>query len=1037
MADIKVGIVVSDNGSTKTLADFNTKMTAVGKTTTESTKATKQFGDASAKATKDVGGLNGAMAKLGSSKVGAGLKDSFSGIAQSASMGKAGVADLGGSLISLVSKLGPVGIGIAAVVGTLSVGIKKFIDSASAIRDQADALGMTTDEVQFYDNVLKTAGGSMEKFQGALMNLSAKIESNDKSITNLGVATQDASGASRDQVAVLKDVMFALAKEEDATKRVAQSKAVLGKQSKAINILVSEGTAGLQKYFDEQEKYIAMNVASVNTADAVGKSFEAINLSFTKWSNSILAFPVSALARIMAGNNKQLVDQLDNNEKIIQATDRLTQARQNLSDAEAGIARNNGNMETYRDHLDQANKSIALETKLIADLTGETEKLADAQLNIVKQAEQSVQNTKDLNIETGLLRGESWALYAQENERYKKAITGLGNETELLAQKNKHLAISAQITKKIKDEEKARAVQNINDLNSFMSTMNSMMNKSEKEKYDAIQAKLKSDYEAFKLTPAYKINSEASDAAFNKASEDLASNYKNSLRTALYNAEIQMAQDTPTSQFKGMMEKLIQSRFDVLNNEIVKQSTSSQGLINSSRISENFPKSMDDLLNNILIPLAAGIEISPEIRVAQLDRIKKITDDYKNIIKIAFMNNIPLTSEDIPDVTPQELEYFNRILKQQQGVFAYESARIKSTFESNIAEQYFELGKYIQDGSIDAFANGILSKDFKVTINESGEEWYTFIGKDTRSKFKKGLDKSIEGINKEALSAKNDLNNIVQTTFEMGGLDVRNPLYIAAKKNAAVESLNIEADRMQKEIQLYSDAYVAQVSMYENYAATIISSAMKISEVKSQNVMKDIELQKTAELESLNNSTMTNRRRAQMTAEINKKAEDAKRVQFEKDKRRSIAQALINGALGVTNAWANGGTWQSNIVESGVVTAATAIEVAAISMQNFKNSGVVGGFEGSSAGMDNSIVSARKGEMFLNTQDQKTLFNGIKSGNLGGGKGSVVIQQGNIVVQGGANQSAIDQIKAETQRFSSLVKETVLDLQYRRQLSFA
>jgi hypothetical protein len=38
------------------------------------------------------------------------------------------------------------------------------------------------------------------------------------------------------------------------------------------------------------------------------------------------------------------------------------------------------------------------------------------------------------------------------------------------------------------------------------------------------------------------------------------------------------------------------------------------------------------------------------------------------------------------------------------------------------------------------------------------------------------------------------------------------------------------------------------------------------------------------------------------------------------------------------------------------------------------------------------MVNAREGEMFLNARDQQTLFDWIKSGNLGGNGGNVYIE---------------------------------------------
>jgi hypothetical protein len=64
--------------------------------------------------------------------------------------------------------------------------------------------------------------------------------------------------------------------------------------------------------------------------------------------------------------------------------------------------------------------------------------------------------------------------------------------------------------------------------------------------------------------------------------------------------------------------------------------------------------------------------------------------------------------------------------------------------------------------------------------------------------------------------------------------------------------------------------------------------------------------------------------------------------------------------------------------------AAQAAKVAGI--QGFANGGIIG----ATMGADNRVVSVRDGEMVLNADEQKTLFDAIKGGSLGGG--DIVVQ---------------------------------------------
>jgi len=69
--------------------------------------------------------------------------------------------------------------------------------------------------------------------------------------------------------------------------------------------------------------------------------------------------------------------------------------------------------------------------------------------------------------------------------------------------------------------------------------------------------------------------------------------------------------------------------------------------------------------------------------------------------------------------------------------------------------------------------------------------------------------------------------------------------------------------------------------------------------------------------------------------------------------------------------------------------AATAQAAQAAKMAGFANGGVVGGFGGSSVGNDNRTITARDGEMFLNSPQQKRLFD-MADGKTGGDNSGLI-----------------------------------------------
>lgn len=105
-------------------------------------------------------------------------------------------------------------------------------------------------------------------------------------------------------------------------------------------------------------------------------------------------------------------------------------------------------------------------------------------------------------------------------------------------------------------------------------------------------------------------------------------------------------------------------------------------------------------------------------------------------------------------------------------------------------------------------------------------------------------------------------------------------------------------------------------------------------------------------------------------------------------KSAAIANATIDGYAAVQKALASAPP-PVNYALAAAVGTATAANVAKIAGVNFENGGFVPPV-GATKGPDNQLASIRTGEMVLNAEDQKTLLNAIKSGQMGGGE--IIIQ---------------------------------------------
>lgn len=101
----------------------------------------------------------------------------------------------------------------------------------------------------------------------------------------------------------------------------------------------------------------------------------------------------------------------------------------------------------------------------------------------------------------------------------------------------------------------------------------------------------------------------------------------------------------------------------------------------------------------------------------------------------------------------------------------------------------------------------------------------------------------------------------------------------------------------------------------------------------------------------------------------------------------SILQATANIAEGISKAIAQGGI--AGIITGALVAAAGAVQIASITASRpkppaFAQGGVVGGLNGATAGGDNTYVHARTGEMILNAQQQRALWEAANGGRRGG-----------------------------------------------------
>ena len=160
---------------------------------------------------------------------------------------------------------------------------------------------------------------------------------------------------------------------------------------------------------------------------------------------------------------------------------------------------------------------------------------------------------------------------------------------------------------------------------------------------------------------------------------------------------------------------------------------------------------------------------------------------------------------------------------------------------------------------------------------------------------------------------------------------------------------------------------------------------------------------------------------AKIATEGAARLEAIRKENFERQKKFSLGQAVINIALGITRALGKGIPF--GLIEAGIVGAAGALQIAAISAQKFADGGIVGGtsFTG-----DKVPALVNSGEMILNQRQQKSLLNG------GTGKTTNITVEAPVVhVYGNANASDLRSAVEETyqeqiERLSRMMRDVQL-----------
>lgn len=253
----------------------------------------------------------------------------------------------------------------------------------------------------------------------------------------------------------------------------------------------------------------------------------------------------------------------------------------------------------------------------------------------------------------------------------------------------------------------------------------------------------------------------------------------------------------------------------------------------------------------------------------------------------------------------------------------------------------------------------------------------------------------------------------------------------AAKDPSVISAQN--ADKLIRQIEKKRDedlkkekvkAFTEQAQLYAGMAEKVIQIGNNIAAVQMNNVEAD----KKAQTDAVEHSKMSATAKAKKIEEINKQAQAKEREIKKEQQGWSIAQAIISGAVGVMQGYAQYGPIVGTIMA--VLTAAvTATEVAVIASQKFAGGGVVQKKYGG-GGTDSEPAMLTPGEVVLRP-DQ---FAALRGGSSTSGATHHHYDL-SINVNGSASQSTVSQIRQSLVEQIKALKRTMQQAQRIRQIS--
>ena len=170
------------------------------------------------------------------------------------------------------------------------------VDSAGAIGEQAQALGVTTDALQEYRYAATQVGLSTEQMDTALAQLTRRTGeaasghgATAQAFERLGISLRDASGNVKTAAQLIPEIAEAMRNIPSDAERAAVAVALFGRSGQQLAPLLSGGAAGVNELTQAAHRLgVVLNSDAIANADEVADQIAAINYQIEAQQNAKL-----------------------------------------------------------------------------------------------------------------------------------------------------------------------------------------------------------------------------------------------------------------------------------------------------------------------------------------------------------------------------------------------------------------------------------------------------------------------------------------------------------------------------------------------------------------------------------------------------------------------------------------------------------------------------------------------------------------------------------------------------------------------------